>query len=562
MRLKGQYIIQDSTLTGNTANFAGAAILALGESNGAIINSTVSDNTSNSGLATIQAQSDSNLSMQISNSTIADNTAPGVGFFGYNGGTGAVTITNSLFADNNGNTVTNDPAVVISGGHNLSDDGSLEFNGTGDITNMAATLGPLQNNGGATPTHLPLPGSPAINAGEPGFTGLNRDQRGATRVRGGRLDIGAVEIQGDLPVFTSSPTASIPENSSATIQSVNANGPGTSYSITGNGDDDSLFQIVNGNQLRFTAGRDFENPTDANGDNVYEVEIMASSSVGLAVTQTVSVTVTPLNDNSPIFTSSDNNVIPENTTAVQTLTASDADLPGQTVSFAITGGPDSSQFQIVNGNQLQFVNAPDFENPADSNANNIYAVQLTANDGNGLTTDQSFSVRVADVVEDSLLCDFDADADCDGADINALQANLANGPADPSTFDLTGDGQVTLADRDEWLALAGAENLTSGNPYRVGDANLDGSVDISDFNLWNANKFTSNSDWTSADFSADGSVDISDFNLWNSNKFQSSDSAIRGLSNRHDRNQRDHSNESDINLVDRLFAVWMVPSNL
>ena len=33
--------------------------------------------------------------------------------------------------------------------------------------------------------------------------------------------------------------------------------------------------------------------------------------------------------------------------------------------------------------------------------------------------------------------------------------------------------------------------LTGGNPFLEGDANLDGSVDVSDFNAWNGNKFTS-----------------------------------------------------------------------
>ena len=54
-----------------------------------------------------------------------------------------------------------------------------------------------------------------------------------------------------------------------------------------------------------------------------------------------------------------------------------------------------------------------------------------------------------------------------------------------------------------------------------GDANLDGYVDVSDFNIWNANKFTSDGSWGEGDFNSDGMVDVSDFNIWNSNKFTS-----------------------------------------
>ncbi|MEM7312967.1 MAG: hypothetical protein AAF497_07425, partial [Planctomycetota bacterium] len=52
-----------------------------------------------------------------------------------------------------------------------------------------------------------------------------------------------------------------------------------------------------------------------------------------------------------------------------------------------------------------------------------------------------------------------------------------------------------------------------------GDANGDKLVDVSDFNIWNANKFTLGGDWTNGDFNDDGAIDVADFNLWNANKF-------------------------------------------
>jgi hypothetical protein len=71
---------------------------------------------------------------------------------------------------------------------------------------------------------------------------------------------------------------------------------------------------------------------------------------------------------------------------------------------------------------------------------------------------------------------------------------------------------------------AGGVNVdqTGGNPYLPGDADLDGVVDVSDFNAWNNNKFTNIAAWCSGDFTADGVVDVSDFNTWNGNKFNSS----------------------------------------
>jgi hypothetical protein len=114
--------------------------------------------------------------------------------------------------------------------------------------------------------------------------------------------------------------------------------------------------------------------------------------------------------------------------------------------------------------------------------------------------------------------DFDGDGDYDCNDIDALTLAVTSGSSD-SSFDLDGNGSVNAADVDAWLSEAGNTNLGPGRSFISGDANLDGNVDISDFNLWNANKFTNTGRWCSADFNVDGNTDTSDFNLWNANKF-------------------------------------------
>ena len=120
-------------------------------------------------------------------------------------------------------------------------------------------------------------------------------------------------------------------------------------------------------------------------------------------------------------------------------------------------------------------------------------------------------VEITDV---RLLGDFNDDLALDCADVDALVAELvANGVS--LDFDLNGDNLVNMDDLDEWLAIAGTFNV--GGPYVHGDANLDGSVDVSDFNVWNANKFSSDTGWCGADFNADGVTDVGDFNIWNNN---------------------------------------------
>ncbi len=79
--------------------------------------------------------------------------------------------------------------------------------------------------------------------------------------------------------------------------------------------------------------------------------------------------------------------------------------------------------------------------------------------------------------------------------------------------DLTGDSIVNNADRDEWLALAGAENGFV-EPLLVGDSNLDGTVDTSDLNaLALAWRQTDALNWTDGNFTAESrGVNATDLN--------------------------------------------------
>ncbi len=99
------------------------------------------------------------------------------------------------------------------------------------------------------------------------------------------------------------------------------------------------------------------------------------------------------------------------------------------------------------------------------------------------------------LMSSTALCDFDADGTCGLADLDQM---LGVGPLANAIsvdyginhhFDINGDGFIDLADRDDWLAGAAVENGL-GAPYLPADANLDGTVDGSDFIRWNSHKFT------------------------------------------------------------------------
>ena len=119
----------------------------------------------------------------ISNSTFSGNEAgDGGGIFTNRNST--TVLQNSIVANNKGG---NCSGVPTSKGYNLSSDASCALSGTGDLNNTDPKLGRLKDNGGPTPTMALLPGSPAIDSGNPnGCTDnhghlLPTDQRGKPR---------------------------------------------------------------------------------------------------------------------------------------------------------------------------------------------------------------------------------------------------------------------------------------------------------------------------------------------------------------------------------------------
>ena len=90
--------------------------------------------------------------------------------------------------------------------------------------------------------------------------------------------------------------------------------------------------------------------------------------------------------------------VPENTLAVTTVTATDAN-PGDTLSYSISG-TDAALFDIdsVTG-ALTFKDLPDFEIPVDANTDNDYEVTVTVSDGNGGSDTQDITVTVTQVAD-------------------------------------------------------------------------------------------------------------------------------------------------------------------
>jgi hypothetical protein len=248
------------------------------------------------------------------------------------------------------------------------------------------------------------------------------------------------------------------------------------FSIAG-GADQSRFIITTGGVLSFAAPPDFEVPTDANGNNVYVVTVQASDGAGGSSTQTIDVTVTPVNDNSPVITSTDTVSVPENTMAVLTVTATDADLPPQAITFSIIGGIDQAKFGITSGGALTFTSAPDFEAPTDANGDNTYVVIVQASDGT-LTNLQAILVTVTNVIE-LLPGDYNADSTVNLADYVVWRNSLGQGGAGLAA-DGNGNGVVDQADYDLWRANFGRTQPGTGGSSSISTETVSTAAELLD----------------------------------------------------------------------------------
>jgi hypothetical protein len=180
----GSLLVDSSTLVSNTVSGAGAGIFSTN-----ILTLTystlVSNTTPNSGAGVYNAGSATFKGTILANELVTPVCGFGVQMAACLLHTNAVQSVTATPDNCAGNAITSD-------GYNLTSDAACGFSGTGNVNNTFPLLGPLQDNGGSTQTMLPLPGSPAIDAG--GAVCPVVDQRGMGRV--GACDIGAAEVQG------------------------------------------------------------------------------------------------------------------------------------------------------------------------------------------------------------------------------------------------------------------------------------------------------------------------------------------------------------------------------
>ncbi|MBU1227109.1 MAG: cadherin domain-containing protein, partial [Actinobacteria bacterium] len=162
--------------------------------------------------------------------------------------------------------------------------------------------------------------------------------------------------------------------------------------------------------------------------------------------ETVTCTFTNTANQAPLFDGNEGGVTllidaAENQTAVTDLEATDADGDtenggGLTYSLTVGGeGDDNDLFTLdVDTGVLTFTTAPDFENPTDDLADNLYLAQVQVTDSGGLFDIQDITVTVTDVGEA-----LEITSDGGGATAAVSAAENQTAVTDVQAFDPEGD---------------------------------------------------------------------------------------------------------------------------
>ena len=233
--------------------------------------------------------------------------------------------------------------------------------------------------------------------------------RDCTRASDGSGDINStadvnvtIRVNNLAPTIASSPPSEEydegGEDPVATYEASDPGGGDIFWSISGT--DQLDFTITEG-ELNFADTPDFENPTDDDPDNDYEITVMASDgdlAASLSDSINVTVTVTDVNESPDIDLPDLPGYAENGTDPVAMFMAVDPE--GDAIAWTLpdTNHATDRRAFTITGGVLKFEDAPDFESPQDSRPYNSYKVTIRASDGR-LATSVNVTINVTDVNE-------------------------------------------------------------------------------------------------------------------------------------------------------------------
>ena len=309
------------------------------------------------------------------------------------------------------------------------------------------------------------------------------------------VTVTVTNINEGAPVVTGRASHTVRENTTSAIYTYRATDPDLNDTITWStgGTDGGAFVINRDSSgrglLAFANPPDFESPSDDDGDNVYDLQVVATDGGGMTGSLAVTVTVTALNEGPVVsgtatFTINENQDLTGATYAAQDPEA----IFGTTTITWSTAGRDGGDFTIDRETgTLTFRILPNHERPDDANRDNVYEVTVRAYDGRNYGT-FDVTVTVLAVNEGPEITGRDSLSFRENTPVTTrLHTYRATDPEgdgftwglggfDAGDFEISDQGVLTFASSPNFDSPAGSG--THGNEYLVTVQARDGQGNI------------------------------------------------------------------------------------
>ena len=289
----------------------------------------------------------------------------------------------------------------------------------------------------------------------------------------------------------------LPENSSGSwVLEASSN---KSYPITSSisGGPDATYFSLSGEKLVFEGTSNYEVPSDANKDNVFEVYVTYASR-DVTATQTISIRVTDVAE-APVITTLAISDVMENSIAIATIEAADEDRnTSLTYSLVDSAGAQDEDLLTIDSasGAIAFLVASNFEAPLDLNSDNTINFSVLVSDG-ALSAQADYSFAVINENESPVISTTSIADQAEG--VTSVMTIAASDPDAGTTLlyslvaseGLKDEGLLSIDSSSGAIAFVSAPNFEV--PGDVGANNtIDFSVKVSDGSLSSTQDFSFN----------------------------------------------------------------------